>query len=186
MMMRRHGYDRELCDEMEMEMMMYEREMMHRLYGEEPEYKEPTEEEKREQEKTQDRHQLVYWINTQMLPTTIPYLTNQHDMHGILDIYIIASTHSLPPSLPSDQLLKFVRAGRFEAIFNDPDRFQVNYISYHDIPTMEDMIEMLCKYAIAAFNNREVSIIINTTYIIIILYSGTSLYQDTSELRTPL
>ena len=181
MMMRRHGYDRELCDEMEME-------MMHRLYGEEfvePAYKEPTEEEKREQEKTQDRHQLVYWINTQMLPTTIPYLTNQHDMHGILDVYIIASTHSPPPP-PSDQLLKFVRAGRFEAIFNDSDRFQVNYISYHDIPTMEDMIEMLCKYAIAAFNNREVSIIINTTYIIIILYSGTSLYQDTSELRTPL
>lgn len=81
--MRRRGYDREYYREMEMEMMMYEREMMYRLHGEdfEFEFEEPPEPSE-DEIKRQDRQELLYYINTQMLPGTVRVYGNAHDVHG--------------------------------------------------------------------------------------------------------
>ena len=77
----RRGYDREYYREMEMEM-MYEREMMYRLHGEDIdfEFEEPKISE--EEIKRRDRQELVYWINRQMLPSAVRIHGNLHDTHG--------------------------------------------------------------------------------------------------------
>ena len=82
--MYRRGYERDFED-MELEMMR--REMMYR-YGDDldPEELEellmemkPSEEEI----KRRDRQELVYWINSQMLPPTLGWHHNHHDLHGL-------------------------------------------------------------------------------------------------------
>lgn len=86
-MMMRRGYDREYFREMELEMMMYEREMMYRLHGEDFEFEdeeppEPSEEEIQRQIRQQDRQQLLYYISTQMLPGAVRIHGNALDIHG--------------------------------------------------------------------------------------------------------
>ena len=82
--MYRRGYDRDSFGDMELEMMR--REMMYR-YGDDldPEELEellmemkPSEEEL----KRRDRQELIYWINSQMLPPKIRSCHNHHDLHG--------------------------------------------------------------------------------------------------------
>ena len=63
-----------------------------------------------------------------------------------------------PPSYPED-LVRFVKEGRFKALVGDIHRFQVNYLSYHDIPTENDLCVEMCRFAIASFNSREVCMV---------------------------
>jgi hypothetical protein len=90
MMMLRRGYgrDREYFRMMEMEMMM-----MHEMYGEDMDF-DPEEFERffaRErpkpepvdieaENKRRDRDQLVYWINCQMMPESVGYHGNAHNL----------------------------------------------------------------------------------------------------------
>jgi hypothetical protein len=146
MMMLRRGYgrDREYFRMMEMEMMM-----MHEMYGEDMDF-DPEEFERffaRErpkpepvdieaENKRRDRDQLVYWINCQMMPESVGYHGNAHNLQ--------------------QDLVRFVKEGKFKAIIDDTHRFQVNYLSYRDIPTDYDLCVEMCRFATAAFNNREV------------------------------
>ena len=79
--MMRRGWDRGHSREMDMEMMMYERELMYRLHGEDfdMEFEEPKETE--EEIKARDRQDLLYWISQQMPPSGVRY-GNIHDIHG--------------------------------------------------------------------------------------------------------
>jgi hypothetical protein len=135
--MYRRGYDRDSFGDMELEMMR--REMMYR-YGDDldPEELEellmemkPSEEEL----KRRDRQELIYWINSQMLPPKIRSCHNHHDLH--------------------DTMTRYVRESKFGAMIADTRRFEVYYVSEQDVPTEKDFYTYLCRFTSAALNNRE-------------------------------
>ena len=68
----------------------------------------------------------------------------------------------LTPPL-SDTVGRYVKEAKFGPMISDSKRFEVYYVTEKDVPTEDDLCVYLCRFTIAALNNREVFSDIITT-----------------------